>query len=300
MRALPILAVVLTAGFGLSPPLPSQVFRTATEAVRVSVLVSDGRRPVAGLRAEDFDIRDNGILQKVTAVVGQEAALDVTLVLDASGSLAGFPLEHLKASALDVVAGLRPGDRVGIVAFADTIRTLVAATPNFDLAKQAIPGIEPAGNTAFLDALYVAFRLQDEAVNQPVLFLLSDGRDNRSWLSNEQVARVASESDGVLYAVTVNLQRPQKAGDDLVLVARTRTGRDLLRSLVAGTGGRLLTEDGRRGLTAALLELLDEARSRYVVMYTPQGVPHSGWHRLDVGLRDSRGRVTARPGYMVR
>lgn len=300
MRAVRILAVVLALRSVGAPPIGVQVFRTSTEAVRVSVLVSDGRRPIANLQADDFDLRDNGIPQKLTAITSPEAALDVTLILDASGSLAGFPLEQLKAAALDVVTGLQSGDRIGLVAFADTVRTLVSPTSDVQSVRSAIQAVDSGGNTALLDALYAAFRFQDKAVNHPVLFLLSDGRDNRSWLSGEQVLRVASESEGVLYAVTVDLPMPQKAGDDLVELVRTKTGRGLLRSLATATGGRLVTEDGSRGLTAALIELLDEARSRYVLMYTPQGVSREGWHQLDVRLRNRRGRVTARPGYMVR
>jgi hypothetical protein len=37
-------------------------FRSRTAAVRVDALVTDGRHPVAGLTAANFELRDNGVL----------------------------------------------------------------------------------------------------------------------------------------------------------------------------------------------------------------------------------------------
>ena len=43
---------------------PPQTFRVSVDAVRVDVLVMDGRRPVGGLGAEHFDLRDSGVVQQ--------------------------------------------------------------------------------------------------------------------------------------------------------------------------------------------------------------------------------------------
>jgi hypothetical protein len=38
-------------------------------------------------------------------------------------------------------------------------------------------------------------------------------------------------------------------------------------------------------------------RARYLLTYTPRGVDTAGWHSVKVSLKNSRGDVTARPGY---
>src|SRR5450830_1918035 len=63
------LAVALiAAALLLSGPihaLQKQSFSSGTLGVRVDVLVTDGRNPVAGLTAPDFELRDNGVLQTI-------------------------------------------------------------------------------------------------------------------------------------------------------------------------------------------------------------------------------------------
>ena len=52
----------------LPPLLQQPTFRSSTLAVRVDVLVTDGHKPVAGLTARDFDLRDNGVAQSIELV----------------------------------------------------------------------------------------------------------------------------------------------------------------------------------------------------------------------------------------
>jgi P pilus assembly chaperone PapD len=49
--------------------------------------------------------------------------------------------------------------------------------------------------------------------------------------------------------------------------------------------------------TKAFAHIVAEFRTRYVLFYRPEGVSTTGWHPIDVRLKESRGRVTARRGY---
>jgi hypothetical protein len=42
-----------------------QTFRSGVDLVRVDALVTDGKRVVTGLKAGDFELRDNGVLQTI-------------------------------------------------------------------------------------------------------------------------------------------------------------------------------------------------------------------------------------------
>jgi hypothetical protein len=51
-------------------------------------------------------------------------------------------------------------------------------------------------------------------------------------------------------------------------------------------------------LRAAFQRILQEFRSRYILAYTPNGVPSGGFHRLDVRVKRRGLDVKARPGYI--
>ena len=66
-----------------------RVFRAATELVSISVSVKRGNAPVATLTAGDFKLFDNDVAQTIEALSIESIPLDVTLMMDTSGSTAG-------------------------------------------------------------------------------------------------------------------------------------------------------------------------------------------------------------------
>jgi hypothetical protein len=65
------------------------VFRADAESVAVNVAVKRGNNPVSGLTADDFRLYDNDALQRVAAVSMDAVPVDVSFVVDLSGS--AFP-----------------------------------------------------------------------------------------------------------------------------------------------------------------------------------------------------------------
>ena len=53
----------------------------------MDVLVTDGRSPIAGLTAADFELTDNGTPQTVEQIYVEQLPLNVVMVLDTSGSV---------------------------------------------------------------------------------------------------------------------------------------------------------------------------------------------------------------------
>ncbi len=52
-------------------------------------------------------------------------------------------------------------------------------------------------------------------------------------------------------------------------------------------------------LSDAFAEILSESRERYLLSYTPTGVPAGGWHDVIVRVPGRRAEVRARPGYLA-
>ena len=71
-----------------------------------------------------------------------------------------------------------------------------------------------------------------------------------------------------------------------------------LEDLTNVTGGEMFRFKSREELRGAFEAILREFRSRYVLAYTPAGVPPGGVHRLDVRVKRRGLTVKARPGYV--
>jgi hypothetical protein len=113
------LIVLLAVGSGLAQA-PMR-FTSGTAAVRVDVLVTAGNRPVMGLKASDFELRDNGVLQQIRDVSQETLPLNLFCVLDVSGSVDGQPLIRLKEATSALFGTLRDRDRAALLTFADRL-----------------------------------------------------------------------------------------------------------------------------------------------------------------------------------
>jgi VWFA-related protein len=268
-----------TSGSLLAAQAPT--FSARTRAIRVDVLVTSGGRPVRGLGAEDFAVRDNGVPQRVDLVSFERVPLNLVLALDVSDSVSGERLTHLRQAAVAVLRDLRDQDRAALVTFSDAIVVHGGLTHDRSSFEAALSHLEPGGGTAMVDAVQSAIVLGEADAGRALVLVFSDGVDTASWLTPPELLKTTRRSDAVIYGVTARASTP------------------LLRKLTDETGGSLLDVASTADLQAAFRTVLDEFRSRYLVSYTPTGVPTSGWHTLDVTLKNGRrARLKARPGYL--
>jgi Ca-activated chloride channel family protein len=259
-------------------------FGSAIEVVRLDVSVTRDGAPVLGLTAADFEVKDEGTLQRAELVVRDDATIHAILALDTSSSVAGEKLSQLKAAAHRFVDALRPDDTLSLLTFSESIDLAVVQSRDRQEAHAAIELARTKLTTSLHDACLASLTLADPALGRPLVLVFSDGQDVGSWTSSERVLELARESEAVVHAV----------------VSTTADSPGVLRDLTGETGGRTWqAADGDR-LGDVFLSALEEFRSRYRLQYEPQGVKRDGWHRLQVRLKHADGRVYARRGYLHR
>jgi VWFA-related protein len=256
-------------------------FSARREVVRVDVLVTDNGRIVRGLTAADFDVRDSGIAQRVDFASFEELPLNIALALDMSRSVAGDRLGHLRTAVRSALRALKPADKAGLVTFSHILGLRQEMTPDVVRASEALDVAEPAGQTALVDGVYGALMLRPFDPGRNLTLVFSDGVDTSSWLQPATVVDVARRADTTVYAVTV-----KESGDS-----------EFLSDLAEATGGSKLAVGSTQDLAPAFLRILDEFRQRYVVSFSPEGVPAAGWHPLQVRVKNRRVNVKARAGY---
>jgi VWFA-related protein len=301
-------ALILVAAFAGAATLSGQTFRVGVDAVRVDVLVTEGNRPVGGLTAADFEVRDRDVVQQIESVSFEDVPLNVMLVLDTSSSVAGTPLDHLKQAASAVVELLTPSDRGSLLTFSQDLRLLTPWTSDRAALLEGIKATAADGGTGLHDAAYAALTLRDSTPGRPLVLIFSDGDDTLSWLPGSAVIEIGRRNDAVVYAVGLKTSTMPLAGYrvDFSSGMQAPTARvvpqllmePFLSALADDTGGKYIGADRSDALRDTFVRIMNEFRTRYLVTYIPRGVQPAGWHPIEVKVKGRRARVTARKGYL--
>jgi len=284
-RTLAMLAAIAT----WTAPHPAaqdqrSVFSSGVEAVRVDVLVTQNRKPVPGLRAEDFQVTDNGVPQRVDFVSLDEVPINVVIALDLSSSLTGERMAQLRRASASLASVLKTDDQAGLVTFTETVVLSSGLTRSLDTVRAGVARAEPAAGTrptALVDAVFATILAAESDVGRGLVVVFSDGVDTGSWLRGDAVVEIAKRSDAVVYAVAT-----KHAGRD-----------DFLADLTRATGGGLIELEATDDIGSAFLAVVNEFRYRYLISYTPSGTGRDGWHEVSVKVRGRDVKVTSRPGY---
>ena len=276
-------ALVLAALLAATLSLAAQTFKSRVESVRLDALVTVNGQPVTGLTADDFEVRDNGQLQKVTMIGAGSLPLDVVLALDMSSSLTRARLGALRAASTSLLDALEDDDRAALATFSHAIVRREPLTLDHDRVRRAMQDAAPSGATSLIDAMYAAILMTSPSDRRTLLIVFSDGIDTSSWLEPEAVTAAAQRSETVIYAVST--------------AGRNRTPA-MLRDVAEASGGQVFEVDSRR-LESAFVTILNEFRQRYLLSYTLAKPPTPGWHRIDVRVKQRGATVKTRAGYRV-
>lgn len=197
------------------------VVRVDTQLVAVPAVVTDSAgRPLSGLRPENFRITEDGQPQTIANFGTTETPFEIALLLDTSGSTRD-DVALIRAAANSFIAALRPGDRVGVVAFnqAQTVAQPIAAvevltplTGDREALKNAIENLGSSQGTPYYDALE---RIADSIFHDPpseevrgrrAVVALTDGVDSSSN-SDFATAKLKLSRVGVAcYFIQVNTE----------------------------------------------------------------------------------------------
>ncbi|MBD0349197.1 MAG: VWA domain-containing protein [Thermoleophilia bacterium] len=241
-RALVLLALAALAGAapaGAAVKVRS-VDTSSFPNIRVTILT-----PQAG--AAQPQLFEGGA--PAAAVVAQNLGRQksVVLAIDRSRSMKGRALDDALAAARAFVAAKRPGDRVGVVAFASRavrLADLSGSTIDADIALRSV-ALDSRPGTALHDAVDIAARtLAGDVAKGRVIVLLTDGSDQASESTLAEAIGSARKAGVSVHAIAI--ESAQFSPEALQRIARETGGTyratrstSQLRSLYGALGAEL-------------------------------------------------------------
>ncbi len=300
MSAVIALAVAATwfAGAQTRQASNSTAFRADATLVLVPVTVVDrGGAIVNGLASGAFTLTEDGVRQQVHSFAEEEVPVSLGIVLDLSGSMTGV-LCQAKESLRALLKDANPADEAFLNTVSTRPREYAGFTHDFDEVLSRVAFEKAGGDTALIDTIYGSLHeLRSGIHTRKALLVISDGMDNHSRFSREELLDRAVESDAQIYTIAVD-NAPAFAKP----MARMEESRGLLflDELAAKTGGMSFVVRGQTDIAAAAASIGRALRNQYTIGFVPLGDGRGGqWRRIKVKVEGSGLRAYARTGYRL-
>jgi Ca-activated chloride channel family protein len=255
------------------------------DAVQVTVTVTDNHgKFVAGLPQMAFHVSEDGQPQTLGYFASEDVPLELIVAVDISGSMTPV-MPRLKRAVKNFLGAVPAANQVTLLGFNDTVFTLTRKATDPDERIRSVDRLAPWGATALYDVIVRGIEMLGRQTGRRALVVFTDGEDQGSHVTLDDVERRLQSSDVTLYMIG---QGRGVTHDYL---------RRVMQRLTVPTGGRAFTTDNIEALQGAFEELLEELSHQYLLGYQPtNGARDDAWREIKVDI-DGHLNVRARQGY---
>jgi VWFA-related protein len=259
--------------------------RVDVDVVQVTVTVSDGRgRFVPNIPQSAFHVLEDGRPQTITHFTSEDVPLELVAAIDISGSMAPA-MPKLKTAVKEFLGDVPPQDQVTLLGFNDNIFTLTRKQTDPAERIKAVDRLAPWGSTALYDVLLRGMEMLGRRTGRKALVVFTDGEDQGSHATINDVERRLQSSDVTLYMIG------QGRGVTMEPL------RKIMERLSNPTGGRALFTENIEALHMAFADLLDELSNQYLLGYQSSNSKRDDqWRKIKVDV-DGHHDIRSRQGY---
>jgi len=262
-----------------------ETLRVQTRLVNIPLNVVDASgAPVGGLEKDQFEVREDGKIQKI-AIFERESAtpLSIVMAIDSSESLVNYHRLEREAGKKFVKALLRPQDELALLDFAYTVREVVPFTNDAKKIDAGLGQLQNGDETALYEAIFLASdRLKDTnpaGGRRRVIVLISDGDNTKKGTRYDQALEQAQRVGAMVYSLIV-VPISADAG-------RNTGGEHALIQLSEDTGGKYFYVQDKRDLVDALQHVSDDLRTQYLIgYYAPRRGADTSFRTIKVNLNE--------------
>ena len=265
------------------------------DLVLVPVTITDPmNRLVTGLERDNFQLYEDKEPQEIRHFSSEDAPLSLGVIFDMSGSMSN-KIDKAREAVVQFFKTANPQDEFFMIAFNDKPELVSDFTRSIEEIQGRLLYTVPRGRTALLDAVYLGMnKMRDAQNSKKALLIISDGGDNHSRYTDNEIKSMVKEADVQIYAIGIFEPAPPTPEEV--------RGPHLLAEITDITGGRTIVIDTPNELADVATKIGIELRNQYVLGYRPRNPAHNGrWHKIKVKLMPPIGlpplTVYAKSGY---
>ena len=264
-----------------------EVFRVDTRLVvlHASVLDKSGKL-VTTLTTDQFKVYENNVEQQIKVFRREDIPVSLGIVIDNSGSMTNKRAK-VEAASIALVKASNPRDEVAIVNFNDDAYLDQSFTNDVKKLETALERYNTKGGTAMRDAISMSIDYAKEKgkKDKKVLIVVTDGNDNTSSISLEDVVRKAQQSDILIYSIGIlSEEEPREA----------KAAKRALHDLAIASGGIDYYPKDVAEIDRIVPDVAHEIRNQYTIAYTSTNPALDGTFRRINVILNAPGRLTVR------
>jgi len=252
-----------------------------------------GGQPIENIDSSNFLVQSSGqtlAVEELLPFSSTREGLDLVLVLDASGTMKGQPLEDAKNAIYSLLDRVDAEDRITVIAFDDDAYLMTESGTDRTTLRSMIEQIKVAGNNSVLfKAVVRGLRyLQEEGrVGKGAVIVVSDGHDESSGAYKlEDCIREARAAD--IPILTLGLSN----GERIYL--------ENLEKMAERTGGSYSIATSSSQLSSLYQMIYERLRKQYIIVCrVPENQPAGQHLPLQVALNFRGQYVEATSGYIT-
>jgi Ca-activated chloride channel family protein len=254
----------------------------------VTVREKNGRI-VSNLTERDFVVDEDGRPQAIARFSSERTPMSVAIVLDASQSLRGDPMQVARAAVKRFVdTALRPDDEAALVTFNHTVSVVETWTTDRAKVRAGLDALVPAGSTAPYDAVFKTMSLfGTRGLQRAAMVVISDGGDSASEVTPARIKQLLAGTDVFLYWIATDHPEARSS---------SRINSYTIADLAAQANGYSEVIQATAELDAALTRVADELDHQYLLSYEPATPANGRFHSVRVSVPSKDYVVRARRG----
>jgi len=266
----------LLAGALVTAQQQPTIFKSDTRVVVCHTTVIDkSGHLITNLTKDAFTVLENGAPQEIRTFKREDVPVSMGLIIDNSGSMRDKRAK-VEAASLALVKDSNPEDEVFVVNFNDEAFLDLPHGKNFtsDIKEmeEALTRIDSRGGTAMRDAIRMSIdHLKEKAhKDKRVLVVVTDGNDNSSVVTLENLVKAAQQSEVLIYGVGLLGDEERR---EAVRAQRA------LKSLAEATGGAVFFPKELAEVDKIAHQVAHDIRNQYTIVYSPSNTAMDGTFR---------------------
>lgn len=267
-----------------------------TDLISFNVTVMDKfGHCINGLPQTAFTVFDEKRPQDISFFVEDDSPISIGIVFDLTGSMTEEKVRRAREAIARFMETSHKDDEYFLLTLREGgVFLSLDWTRDQEALIARLTGVAPGGNTAFYDACYLGVnKALRGAHTRRALLLISDGQDNSSRYTFEELSAMLKETDVIIYSIGI----AETDNEYLTLY-----GEEILRDMAAVTGGKFFQPRTTEEMYDVFEHIALELRRQYAIGYRPTNLTADGkWRRIKVKVAPPPGSprlfVRHRSGY---